>query len=167
MSKVIIGRIASVYGLKGWNKIISFTEPRNKIFEYTSWQIHLNGEWKETTPSSHKPHGKGLLVKLAGSESCEDAGRYVGTEIAIERDQFPTLEKNEYYWADLEGLSVVNEEGLTLGTVKRLMETGSNDVLVVEGEKSYAIPYIRNDFVLNVDIQNKVINVAWDADFCA
>ena len=167
MSKVVIGRIASVYGLKGWNKIISFTEPRNKIFEYTSWQMNLNGEWKETNPSSHKPHGKGLLVKLAGCESCEDAQGYVGTEINVERDQLPTLENNQFYWTDLEGLSVINEQGLTLGTVKRLIETGSNDVLVVEGEKNYAIPYIRNDFVLNVDIQNKIINVAWDADFCA
>ena len=79
-------------------------------------------------------------------------------------DELPPLEDGDFYWAELEGLRVVTVEGAELGVVKRLMETGANDVLVVQGERERLIPYVAA-VVRNVDLDSRTIEVDWDKDF--
>ena len=85
--------------------------------------------------------------------------------IAIRQEQLPELPQGEYYWSDLEGLKVVTTDGIELGVVSNLIETGANDVLVVKGDKERLIPYIRPDVVTELDIENGIIRVEWDPEF--
>ena len=84
--------------------------------------------------------------------------------IAITRAQLPALPKNEYYWSDLEGLTVINQAGVVLGKVIYLIATGSNDVLVIKGDKELAIPYLQDEVITQVDLENGVIHVNWDGE---
>ena len=74
----------------------------------------------------------------------------MGADIGIHRTQLPALKRGEYYWADLEGLRVVCLDGTELGTVSYLLETGANDVLVLQGDRERLIPYVA-DVIREVD----------------
>ena len=162
---VILGKFVGVYGIKGWLKVFSDTDPIANILEYTPWWIHLSGKWQEVQELQGKLHGKGLIVQLKGYDTPEASRVFVGIEIVIERGQLPKLSKGEIYWADLEGMQVVNLEGHSLGHVSQLFSTGSNDVLVVTGKKRHLIPYLPDQVIIEVDIANKLIKVDWDEDF--
>lgn len=164
-NKVIIGRIGAAYGVKGWLKIHSFTEPRENIFNYSPWFIKKQDKWQPIEIAGFAEHTPQMVILFAGCNDRETAQLYTGAEIAIERKQLPKLAQNEYYWSDLEGLTVINTENIVLGTIDYLFETGSNDVLVVKGDKQYLIPFLLDQFILAVDLPNKTILVAWDAEF--
>lgn len=109
-----------------------------------------------------RAHGNTIIVKLADLNTPEAARLLTGIEIAIKRTQLPTLEKNEYYWSDLIGLTVINKNGEVLGKVIYLIATGSNDVLIVKGENEHAIPYFFGEVVLSVDLAKQEIQVDWE-----
>jgi 16S rRNA processing protein RimM len=159
---IVLGKIGSTYGIKGWLKVFSFTENAANLFQYTSWYIEDGHHWKPITYTSGRPHGKGIIVKFSGVETPEEARKLTGKKIAIKRSALPALDKNEYYWRDLEGLTVINQEGVTLGTVIYLIETGTNDVLVVKGEKEFAIPYLLNNVIKYIDLEKRIISVDWE-----
>jgi 16S rRNA processing protein RimM len=163
---VIVGRIGKSYGIKGWVHIYSFTDPIENLLRYQPWLIadkHKN--WRELVIDSTKPHGNGLVAKFNEISSPETAKAYVNLELGVKRSQLPKLEHNEYYWHDLVGLTVINQQGETLGKVSQMLATGANDVMVVDGEKEYLIPFLFDRFVINVDQAKKQITVDWDADF--
>ena len=171
--KLIIGRISGVYGVKGWIKVHSDTDPREGIAEYDPWYIkqggHGDGEWREVQVEQCKRHAKTIIAKLASIDDRDEAIGLTGATIAIRPDQLPVLGSDEFYWRDLIGLRVVNREGIELGTVQRLMETGANDVLVVShggsGEKEYLVPWTPGEAIQKVDLELGRIDVDWDADF--
>ncbi len=178
--KVILGRITGVYGVKGWIKVFSYTEPMEAIVDYSPWLIRAqdrqSSPWKSVKLKAGKRHAKTVVAKLENCNDRDEAMAYVGTEIAIEQQQLEELkEKDEFYWQDLIGLRVINQQGITLGLVKSLLETGANDVLVVvseeEGEASKVeirerlIPWTMDIAIIEVDIEQGVITVDWDADF--
>ena len=163
---VIIGRVAGVYGVRGWIKVLSSIEPPEAMLDYPSWQLRSGGlEWRTMTLTEGRSHGKGILAHL---ESCDDrdiARALIGSEIAVPRGELPDPEPGRYYWADLEGLTVRTVAGVALGVVDHLLETGANDVLVVKGERERLIPYIRDTVVIEVDLDQGVILVDWDPEF--
>ena len=164
---VVLGRISGLYGVRGWVKVFSHTEPRERIVQYSPWQVRLggpSGEWRSMVVAEGRRHGKGVIVRLEGIDDRDVAARLMEAEIAIHRDQLPELEPGDYYWTDLQGLEVVNREGVTLGRVDHLFETGANDVLVVLGERERLIPYT-DDTVLGVDLEAGRIEVDWDPEF--
>ncbi|GMQ91482.1 MAG: ribosome maturation factor RimM [Gammaproteobacteria bacterium] len=161
---VKVGDIVGLFGVKGWLKIHSYTRPREAIFAYDRWMLGQDGKWSSVVPRQGKAQGKGLIVALEGISDRDQAATLLGTEIAIEREQLPTLPKGEFYWQDLEGMQVENQEGQLLGVVKHLFETGANDVMVVQGEKEYLIPYI-DSVVLEVNTDAGLIRVDWDQEF--
>ncbi len=171
--KLIIGKISGVYGVKGWVKVYSDTEPKEGITQYNPWYLRQpgrqQGEWREVQVESGRRQAKTVIAKLDGCDDRDAAMLLTGAEIAIRQDQLKELNKDEYYWRDLIGLRVTNREGVELGTVHRLMETGANDVLVVKGQdkesKEHLIPWILNQSVLDVDLEQGLIQVDWDADF--
>lgn len=171
---VDVGRITSVFGIKGWVKIHSNTEPMENIFSYSPWWLKTRHGVKPVEVEQFRPHGKGLVALIKGYDDPDKAQEICQVTIAIERGQMAELEDGEYYWHQLEGLAVITEfEGQVnrLGVVSRLLETGANDVLVVKGDadslddKERLIPYLPGQFVTAVDLEAGEIRVDWDPDF--
>lgn len=189
--KVILGRITGVYGVKGWLKIFSYTDPMESIVDYSPWYIRPENRnpdsrndsrnrapWKKVKLKAGKRHAKTVIAQLEHCNDRDEAQVYIGSEIAIEASQLEQLRnKNEFYWRDLIGLRVINQQEIELGVVKSLMETGANDVLVVASEevtekegaeaekKERLIPWTMQQAIIAVDLQQGVIEVDWDPDF--
>jgi 16S rRNA processing protein RimM len=171
-TKVVLGCLGAVYGIKGWLKVQAYTDYSENIFEYGSWLIGRDNSWQEAEVVEWRKHNKGLIVKLANVDVREKAQLLTGMEIAVLESQLPELVEGEFYWRDLTGMAVVNTQGYNMGIVKSLMETGSNDVLVVKangndafGKTERLIPFIESQTIEKVDQELRVITVDWDADF--
>lgn len=162
---VVMGRIAGVSGIRGWVKLHSHTEPRRGIFDYHPLYLANGDKWQALVLEQAQQRGKGLLAKFAGINDRNSAEALVGCGLAVRREQLPPTAPGEYYWADLEGLRVVTAGGTELGRVERLFETGANDVLVVVGDRERLIPFIRDQVIKQVDLEQKLLQVDWDPDF--
>ena len=172
--RVILGKISTMYGVKGWLKVNSYSNPRKNIFNYPQWQIKTRNGWIIQDIEQGRPHGKTLVVKLAGCDDRDQAQLFVGSSIAVFRSQLPDTESGEHYWSDILGMDVVDTDGLELGQVKDIMETGSNDVLVVRetvskkgsGKASdILIPWLIDDVIINVDADKQLITVQLDNEY--
>jgi 16S rRNA processing protein RimM len=159
------GHIIGVFGVKGQVKIYSHTSPRENIVNYSPWVIKHAG-----TTTSHKVsggrQGKNVIVWLEGIDSRELAMQLAGAEIFLHRSQLPSLDEGEFYWSQLEGLEVMNTNGEKLGSIDHMLETGANDVMVVQGgDRERLIPYVMDEVVKRVDLEQSQVIVDWDADF--
>lgn len=168
----VVGKLGSTYGIRGWLRIYSSTEQAESIFEYRPWFLKIKGEWQPTELENWRHHNHEIIVKLKGVDDRETAQTLANVEIGVDLSVFPELEEGDYYWHDLIGCSVVNLEGYTMGTVTEMMETGSNDVLVVKantkdafGKQERLIPFLYEQVVKRVDLTTKTIEVDWDAGF--
>lgn len=161
---VIVGKIGSSYGVKGWVKVFSYTEEMTNILSFDPWYLEDGKQWKPIELQDSREHGKGLIVKLAGFDSPEHVKILAGKKIAVLRSQLPALKKGEYYWHDLEGLTVIDQKGETLGIVLYVLETGANEVLVIKDnkEKEHAIPYLPGKVITQVDLEKQEIHVDWE-----
>ncbi len=164
MTHVVLGRIAGVFGVKGWVKVFSHTEPREAILEYQSWLLKRGDSWQAVTVEDGKPHGKSVIAKLADVEDRDAAAELLDVDIAVSREDLPQTKAGEYYWADLEGLQVIHRDGRSLGKVAYLMATGANDVLVVDGKGECLIPFVMGEVILDVDLAKGQISVDWEWD---
>ncbi|AMX04093.1 ribosome maturation factor RimM [Microbulbifer thermotolerans] len=167
---VTVGRITAVYGVRGWVKVHSYTEPMDNILQFEQWWLRKPHGWEKVEVDRGKRHGKGLIVHIKGVDDRDLAGQFCQRDIAVGRNLMPPLEEGEYYWHQLEGLRVVsrfNGGDYDLGTVVRLMETGANDVLVVRGQdkRERLIPYLPGDYISDIDLASGVITVDWDPEF--
>lgn len=160
MSNVVIGTINGLYGVKGWVKVYSYTDPRENILNYTPWLI--NGQPIDLEDG--KPQGKGIIAKLKGIDDRDQAIMLLQSDICV--SQLPVLSKDEYYWSDLIGLRVINEEGIDFGCISQLFETGANDVIVVKNQKlERLIPFVWEEIVEHIDLEKREMHVRWPADF--
>ena len=160
---VALGYISAVHGIKGWVKVNSWTRPLEAILEYQPW---LLGEDKSPVKLvDGRKQGKGLVALLPGVEDREQAVTLVGTQIFVGRDQLPATAADEYYWSDLLGLEVHTTSGEMLGRVEKLMETGANDVLVIQGKREHLVPFVQGQYVIHVDLEAGRIEVDWDPEF--
>ena len=121
--------------------------------------IKKNHQYQQIHFEDSRLHGKSIVVKLPTINDRDLAKTYTNIDIAINQEQLPKLPKGEYYWSDLEGLTVIDKSGKKLGTVDHLIATGAHDVLVLE--KNIMIPYIDN-VILKVDLKKKIIKVDWE-----
>jgi 16S rRNA processing protein RimM len=161
---VTLGHIVGLFGVRGWVKVYSYTRPPQAILNYKRWRVRLSSGWRQLEVKEGRTHGKGLVVRLAGYVDRGQAAALVGADVAFALAELPALEPGEYYWAELEGREVVNLQGVVLGKVSHLFETGANDVMVVVGERERLIPFIR-DVIRRIDLGAGRITVDWDADF--
>lgn len=163
--KLIVGSINGVFGVNGWVKIFSHTDPRENILSYSPWWIKCNGEWRQVNivDSKVQQGGKTLVAKLDKVDDRDVAREYMGCEIAIEESQL-TNRKDSLYWIDLIGCQVLLQDGTLVGTVKDLVETGVHDVLRVTGEHNELIPFVMDKFILSVDTDKKQIVVDWELE---
>ena len=163
---IVIGRITGIYGVRGWVKIFSHTQPRENILSYATWYLKEQGAWVTCELETGRVHGKGVVAKLKGCDDRDAAAALMGNTIAIRREQLPQAAADEYYWADLIGLKVVTPEGVELGVVDSLLETGANDVLVVmQDGMERLIPFVQGRFIKGIDLASGVITVDWDPEF--
>jgi 16S rRNA processing protein RimM len=162
---IIVGRIAGVFGVRGWLKIHSYTSPRENLLHYHPWFIIDSGVFRERKLLAGQPHGKGLVALLDGCVDPTTARPLVGCDVAVHREVLPPPGEGEYYWADLIDLQVVTLQGVALGRVDHLIETGANDVLVVRGERERLIPYLPGRTVCEVDLVGGRLVVDWDLEF--
>jgi 16S rRNA processing protein RimM len=162
---IIMGRVSGLFGVRGWLKIYSHTSPREGIVRYKDWYLKRGDDWKHYKLIAGRSQGKGVVAQLQGIDDRDLAAPLVNCDIAVRREQLPALEAGEYYWTDLQGLRVVNLEGVELGVVSHLFETGANDVMVVRGERERLIPYTTGEAVREVDLEHGQITVDWDPDF--
>lgn len=163
--RVAMGYIKGVFGIKGWVKIAANTEYSDSLLDYPEWLLSKDGKTLTVIPEAGKVTGDELQVKFEGIEDRNQAFALRGHTIEIPREAFAPTEEGEYYWADLVGMSVVNQDGIILGQVKNLLETGANDVLVIEGEFGQKlIPFV-SQYVGEVDNQARSITVDWGLDY--
>ncbi|HSS66003.1 MAG TPA: ribosome maturation factor RimM [Gammaproteobacteria bacterium] len=162
---VPVGRITGAYGVRGWVRVASDTEPSTNILGYHPWRVRIRGDWVTHTVVEGRPHGHGLVVKLEGLNDRDAAAGLAGADIAVSRSALPGLDGRDLYWADLLGAEVVTREGVALGRVDHVMATGANDVLVVMGERERLIPFVDGQVVMEVDLAARRITVDWDPEF--
>lgn len=191
---LILGKICGHFGVKGWLKVVSYTRPIDQILQYDNWTLVcldksgcLNDKrlWVEVEVSAFKQNSKGHVVKLVGYDSRTASAALLGSNIGIARTRLEPLPEGDYYWLDLIGLNVVNLEGVMLGKVDHLLETGANDVLVIHAgasedasieynavehngaecnAKERLLPWTPN-VVTRVDLENGVMTVDWQEDY--
>jgi len=160
--QIPVGRVSGVFGVKGWVRVFSFTDPPDSILNYGPWTIGESpaSVYRVTAGSSH---GRGVIAHLAGIDDRDAARALIGRLIKVSRSKFAALGAGEYYWADLLGLEVVNQQGVALGRVQDLMETGANDVLVVQGRERLLVPFVLGSVIRSVDLESGRIIVDWAA----
>lgn len=164
--RILVGRIHGAFGVRGELKLESFTEPAKAIFGYRPWTLRApSGAEREVEGARGRETAKGFVMTLTGVEDRDAADAMRGTEIFVPRSALPAPKPGEYYWVDLEGLRVVNTDGVDFGRVAYLFSTGANDVLVAQGERERMIPFKTPDYVVSVDFDTGVVTVDWDADF--
>src|SRR5690606_4658704 len=130
--EIVLGKIVSVHGVRGEVKVYSLTDPIDNLLDYRHWTLRRGDEVRQVELVKGRPHGKVLVVKLKGLDDRDEARLLAEFEVRVPRSQLPELSEGEYYWYQLEGLKVINQEGQLLGQVDHLLETGSNDVMVVK-----------------------------------
>ena len=162
--KINIGKIVGLHGIKGWLKIISFSSPPENIFNYQS--LIISNEYMEETfhIENSRKQGKKILIKLDGIDDRTSAESLKESKIYIFRLDLPELSEDIYYWEDLLGFNVFNQNNIKLGLVDSFIETGSNDVLVVRSEKTknILIPFLMNKSIKEVNLESKLIIVEWE-----
>ncbi|HET7596521.1 MAG TPA: ribosome maturation factor RimM [Burkholderiales bacterium] len=159
-----MGRVSAPFGVTGWIKVEPYTESSEGLLAFRMWWLGRASEWAPYRVEHAEARKNAVVAKLVGCDDRDAAALLRGREIAVPRYQLPDTASNEWYWADLIGLRVVNAAGEPLGRLERILRTGANDVLVVKGERERLIPFIE-DVIRAVDLDSGVIRVDWDAAY--
>ena len=171
-----VGRIADAWGIKGWFKVLPYSADPEALFSSKRWFLLPTEKGVPTFSgvaqllvSESKLHS-GTVVACARDVNDRSAAEALrGARIFVSRASFPTAEKNEYYWVDLIGLDVINRQGVALGSVRELLSTGPQTVLVMEYLQDgklleRMIPFV-SIYVDDVDLSARRILVDWQADY--
>jgi len=169
-----VGRICGVYGIKGWVKVKSFTQPTDNLFNYPALFVKTQHGVKPCKVISYEQRPKGYVAQFDFIKNRTDAEHLGNATIAIEKSALVELGDDDFYWHDLIGLDVIASpayNSVPLGVVHSLIETGANDVLVVKPSdqsvdaRERLIPYVFGQYILKVDVQAKQVHVDWDPEF--
>lgn len=170
--RIVVGKFGSCYGIRGWLKVFSFTENPESIFSYRPWYIKQGEEWQVVEFENYKPHNQDIIVKIAGINNRDSANVLTNVNVYVAANLLPSLAEGDFYWKDLIGCSVITTTGYDLGKITDLMETGSNDVLVVKanlndafGAKERLLPFVQQQVIKHIDLNTKSVEVDWDPTF--
>jgi 16S rRNA processing protein RimM len=156
--KILIAKIQAHQGLNGWLKIYSYSESKKKFSNYKHFFVIKNETYVRLDVEDIQVT-KSIKIKFKNFSLREDSDEYIGKNLYIDREQLVELDDNQYYWNDLIGLDVYLEEGEQIGVIKDIIETGSNDVLVIKGSKGgeILIPYVFGESIKKVILNEKKI----------
>ena len=164
--RILVGEIGAPFGVRGWVKVRSYTDPPENLLTYQPWQLEdQREEVKEVTLIQGRLQGTVLVAEIRGIQDRDQALLLRGRKITVPRAVFPMPMPGTYYWTDLVGLRVLTDQGQDLGKVTGLIETGANDVLVVRGERERLIPFVIGTYVKRVDLGDGCLEVEWDPEF--
>ncbi len=163
--RVAVGRIAGLFGVRGWLKVYSYTDPRDNVVSYSPWYLVLDGQSRQVKVLSGRAHGDTVVALIEGVQDRDAAAALVGSEIEVDRAVFGKAGREQFFWADLQGMKVQTLAGESLGVVDHLFETGANDVMVVVGERRHLVPFLYGRVVTGVDAEQRLITVDWDPGF--
>jgi 16S rRNA processing protein RimM len=175
--QVIVGKITAVYGVKGWVKIHSYTDPDTNLLQFRHLRMQRGDEWLPIEIDEGRRHGKGLAVHVVGCDDRNAAALLTQCELAVDVGELPEAADDEVYWRELEGMDVYAQgdggagEPVLLGKIEHLFATGANDVMVVTAcpqsidGRERLIPWVAGRHVLNVDRDARKVLVDWDIDF--
>jgi 16S rRNA processing protein RimM len=167
---IVLGRIIAPFGVRGWLRVHPFGDDPLKWQHMPRWWISpdvdaADENWRACVPEAVRMHSGKVVAKLVDVDDRSGAEVLAGCFVGAMRNELPSTGKDEYYWQDLIGLSVVNLQGESLGNVVTLLETGANDVLVVkDGDRERLLPFIEN-VVKRVDMTEGMVHVDWDSDW--
>ena len=171
---VVMGRVQAPHGVRGWFKVKPVSEAPDALLGFATWWVRRAREaaWREARRTAGRMHSGVILAAFAGIETREDALSLRGAEIGVPRALMPRPKKGEIYWTDLEGLAVVNREGVALGAVVEVLAHGAHPLLRVArpagGDATAAherlIPYVPA-IVDRVDLAARRIDVDWGEDY--
>ena len=163
-----MARIAAPFGIKGWVKLQTYTEFADSLEEFATWFMQSGKGWEEVEVEEFSVNAKGVIAKLKGCDTRNDAELISKRDVAVPRDWLGESNDGEFLWIDLIGADVVNTLGEKLGRVETLMETGANDVLVVKSGEADGgqrlIPFVDN-VIVKVDRESKLLTVNWGKDY--
>ncbi len=181
-----MGRIVAPWGIKGWVKVHAYTDDKTILLDRSVWGIRPRSgskpakgtegaDWREYSIASSREHGATLVAQLDGIADREAAALLKGADVGVPRTALPAKAKDELYYSDLVGLSVVNRQGVRLGQVSKVQDFGAHPVLsVIEnaaGEASGAKPAVERmipfvaAYVDAVDVAAGRIDVDWQVDY--
>jgi len=162
---LVMGQLIGSFGIKGWIKVKVFTEVVETLQNYEEWFISSDEKnWSTFSIESIKINQNRMMVKFEGINDRTTADGYQRYWVGVLKKSLPKLTDNEFYWNDLIGCEVYNTDGFLFGRLTGLIETGANDVFVVEGEKKRLIPYTKMT-VKKIELKLKQIIVDWDEGF--
>jgi 16S rRNA processing protein RimM len=158
---VVMGRVRAPHGLKGWIKVQPFTQEIEGLLDYPEWWVGGDGQWQQHRVAESAVHGSTVVARLDGFTDREAAAGLKGRDVAVPRAAMPESREGEFYWNDLLGMEVSHKNAAKLGLVAKILETGANAVLVVQGEKEFLVPFIQG-VIVNVDLKARQLIVDWD-----
>ncbi|HSV18687.1 MAG TPA: ribosome maturation factor RimM [Casimicrobiaceae bacterium] len=166
-----MGRIGGAYGVRGQVRVVPVSEDPLALGRHARWWVRRrdNEPWQPCQASGVKAHGGALVATLAGVANREDAERLRGAQVGIARDDLPALAEGEIYWTDLQGLVVINRDGVVLGHVTGMMDNGAHAIVRVQPDAAEGaraerlIPWVPAH-VERVDLAGRTIQVDWPAD---
>ncbi len=163
---ISVAKLGATHGIKGFLKLQSFTSESASLFNFQNLIIRMHDlTYHPIKIKLIRAAQNGFIVSILGSDSIETSSKYVNCELFIKKNDLPALRKDEFYWHDVIGYKVINKENEDLGSLIEAINTGSNDIMVVQGEKRHLIPYIYTEFVLDLNDETKTILVDWDKNF--
>jgi len=160
---VVLGRIGAPFGVQGWVKVDSYTDPPEGIVNYGSWEVCGGASSERRAVLDWKRAGGAVAVLLEGVGSREAARELTGSEIRVDRSELPPTAPGQYYWHDLIGLEAVNRDGAPLGRVASILELPAHPVLVLEGDRERLVPLVRERLV-GVDLEAGRVTLEWHPD---
>ncbi len=160
---IALGRVGRSHGIKGQVRVHSWASPMEGITAFQEFQCHLEGEWLTVKIDNWwRQPGGSMVASVRGYRTPEDVKHLTGGVLHVPRHLL-TRDDDEVFWHELEGMDVVDTSGSVCGTVTSLMETGSNDVLVVKTpETTHLIPWLMNESIVSIDQTERRIVVDWD-----
>jgi len=160
---VVLGRIGAPFGVQGWVKVQSYTDPLEGIVGYPVWELHRGASLGRKAVLDWKRAGPGVAVRLEGVETREAAQALTGAEVRVERADLPPTAPGEYYWHDLVGLDAYSLEGVPLGRVAGVLDMPAHPVLVLEGDRERLVPLVR-ERLAGVDFDAGRLELDWHPD---
>lgn len=156
-----LGQVGAPYGVRGWVKLRSFTDPPDRLFEHRTLQLGLNGVWRVVQIVARGRSGGRLTAKFAGIEDRTQAQSLTGATLCVTRGELPGREAGDFYRADLIGCEVVDQTGASLGVVQHFVDTPAHALMVVRGEREYWVPAVPRH-LRRVDLAARRVTVDWD-----
>ncbi|MCX5848931.1 MAG: ribosome maturation factor RimM [Deltaproteobacteria bacterium] len=160
MDLFAVGEIVKTRGLRGCLKVLSYVETKNNFSKLEFVYIENSfGQKNRFGLRKFDASGKSFFIELESIADAESAKALVGCKVFLPKNMLEQLSDGEYYWQDIIGLDVYNEEGNYLGKIESIFPTGSNDVYVCRGEKKEILLPAIADVIRRIDINNRVMTV--------